>query len=268
MRAFTSAIHPATGPPPRGLADNLSSLLSVRAQESVLVKRTISFATVVAVLLLTGCSRSPFGQDREPAGPRYGPASGAAMAFIRANDIPLLRWSDQPLLRGSVEFFEVRYGQPHDCPSGCFYSSAYGMRNGERIGWIHLDDAGDGFNPAPAMRFDVVAADTALFADGLWMAVDAVENWLLRTALAPLLASDVDTPIEVLRRLAAGLVADSPVASHYLAYLLVRHPIAQGDCAVLSDLAHLPVLQGDPYQAERETALVYYDSLGCSSGVP
>ena len=222
-----------------------------------------SWAVVAIAALLAGCSRGIF-TDREPPGPRYGPASAAATAFIAANGVPQFRWADQPLLRGPVELFEIRYGGRHDCPSGCFYSSAYGLRNADRIGWIFVDDAGDGFNPSPSTHYDITVADTAVFADSLWSAVDAVDNWLLRDALAPLLASDEHTPVEVLRRLARGIVDDSPVASDYLAYLLLRHPVGRVDCAVLSDLRHLPVLQGDPYGPRRQLAQEFYDSLGCA----
>jgi hypothetical protein len=38
----------------------------------------------------------------------------------------------------ALQFFSVTYGQGQDCPGGCFYSTAIGIRSGARVGWLHV----------------------------------------------------------------------------------------------------------------------------------
>ena len=35
-----------------------------------------------------------------------------------------------------ITVFRVSYGEPQDCQSGCFYSSAIGLRVGRQSGWV------------------------------------------------------------------------------------------------------------------------------------
>jgi len=40
----------------------------------------------------------------------------------------------------NLKFFQVSFGKPQDCPSGCFYSSALGLKYNGKIGWISIED--------------------------------------------------------------------------------------------------------------------------------
>src|SRR3954468_7737497 len=48
--------------------------------------------------------------------------------------------------------FSAFYGEPQDCPAGCFYAEAWGIKYAGRIGWIEGA-------PATEVRYDVRPTD-------------------------------------------------------------------------------------------------------------
>ena len=63
-----------------------------------------------------------------------------------------------------VTVFAVSFGEPRDCPSGCFYSTAYGLELQERVAWMGLDAYGQDDSVRTAVRmFDVRSGDSTLF---------------------------------------------------------------------------------------------------------
>ncbi len=39
-----------------------------------------------------------------------------------------------------LQIFSITYGFPMDCPSGCIFSNARGLKYNNQIGWIRIDD--------------------------------------------------------------------------------------------------------------------------------
>src|SRR5690349_2954855 len=83
---------------------------------------------------------------------------------------------------GGAVLFEVTYGAPQDCPSGCFRSHAFGVAvSCDRVGWIavHDYDHEHGFT-----IFALDTNDKMLFDESTWsgdptFAKRALVPWLL-----------------------------------------------------------------------------------------
>jgi len=136
-----------------------------------------------------------------------------------------------------VYIFRVPYGPPNDCPSGCFYANFYGLKNKTKIDNIVL--------------YNLDANDTYLFSDEFLERVKVKDEWIYYSLYLPLLASDEDTPLPVLSKIANVL---NNYISTYIAYTLLDNPIVQTDIEILTILSELPVFQGDPYKEIREIA--------------
>lgn len=68
--------------------------------------------------------------------------SAPAQALVEAMQLPKLRSAGTVYVDSTraLEFFLVSYGDGQDCPGGCFYSNAIGVRHGSRVGWISTDN--------------------------------------------------------------------------------------------------------------------------------
>jgi len=154
--------------------------------------------------------------------------------------------------------FKVSYGEAQDCPSGCFYSIAYGLKMRTKIGWLRINDY-DQNDLSHAGYYDFDSTETFLFSNPFWDQLNASDNWVYRYAFLPLLVRDRDVPTTVLQRAAEGLYTfiDSNIAS-----LLLLNPKVLGSRAILTLLADLPVFQGDTYQEVRKKARELLNSLG------
>ncbi|HWL39102.1 MAG TPA: hypothetical protein VNO75_02605 [Gemmatimonadaceae bacterium] len=97
--------------------------------------------------------------------------------------------------------FSAAYGEPQDCPSGCFYLAGWGLQYAGRIGWIELHRSSD-VEFVPGDNYDVRATDEYLFSDALW---DRLRNEYLWGGVRIMLACDGDTPADALERLARRL---------------------------------------------------------------
>jgi hypothetical protein len=91
--------------------------------------------------------------------------------------------------------FSAYYGDPHDCPAGCFYDQAWGISYAGRIGWI------EGAPPSEP-RYDIRSTDQFLFDDALWDRID--DEWI-GAGFRIMLGCDADTPVGALERLATRL---------------------------------------------------------------
>jgi hypothetical protein len=174
------------------------------------------------------------------------------LAFVRSQSLAGLR---AVVLEFSLTdedglVFWAEYGSPHDCPAGCFYSRAYGLQYGGRIGWVRVADY-EGIDVTALDYFDVMADDDGLFTDAAWARAAEEDEWFLWAAFLPMLAADIDTPAETAHRMAALL---SGWISPQLASLLLDRAVAAGDGDLLQILACLPVFQGDAYGWVRERA--------------
>lgn len=97
--------------------------------------------------------------------------------------------------------FTATYGEPQDCPSGCFYAQAWGIKYAGQIGWIYEARA-NGVDPSTAKYFDVRSTDGYLFDESLWNRL--ASEWI-GAEFRIMIACDADTPPEALNRLALRL---------------------------------------------------------------
>jgi len=211
-------------------------------------------ACAAGALILASCAG-----DRV-AGPEYPEPSPPVQDFIHSQGLPLLRASERLFCLDGVEVFRVKYGQPHDCPSGCFYSSAHGVRSETRVGWLVFNDV-DSFEPDTSRFFDVTPADSALCRADLWdrMQADEPSRQWFWSALLPIIARDADTDPQALVRISRLLYS---YISPHVAWRLLENPYVQHDVPILTNLARLPVFRGDAYELIRARATELLNGLG------
>ena len=100
--------------------------------------------------------------------------------------------------------FTASYGDPQDCPAGCFYAQSWGIKYAGQIGWIGVSRA-NGFDPSTARYYDVRSTDQYLFDEALWNRL--AKEWI-GAEFRVMIACDPDTPPEALGRLALRLPAE------------------------------------------------------------
>ncbi|HXN76554.1 MAG TPA: hypothetical protein VN876_07955, partial [Gemmatimonadaceae bacterium] len=177
---------------------------------------------------------------RKPS--RY-PLDSAARSLIAAMRFPKLRDS-VGLYRDASHgllIFSASYGEPQDCPSGCFYSGALGISYRGRAGWL-VDDAYD--DTATSLRavyrmFEPTSDDSYLFSLFLGPTEPRFggADWLIQ---APLLSNLLHSPVvprALLQRKIDPLFGD---VDQYMANLLVRLPTVRRDAGLLTSLVFLP----------------------------
>lgn len=106
---------------------------------------------VAVVAMAAGCSLLPTDPlESLPSDVR---------AFLEADPTLGVRKGERiDLANPNLSLFRITYGEPLDCPSGCFYATALVMRAPARIGWVRS------IQPAPNARvFPVQPQDTATF---------------------------------------------------------------------------------------------------------
>ena len=189
---------------------------------------------------------APSGYHFGPA-PRYdAPLPASVLRFVDSAGLPEIkdvRTVFRLDARGLV-LFNVRFGPPLDCPSGCFYSSALGLQYGNAIGWLTMDDHSsahhdDGY-PVQEMAFPASAVDAYLlspaFLDTLARVYDHVNLSVVWT-LRDYIARDPRVPRATLVRHVERLYETPDWA---FAKLLVGLPRVQDDVELLTLLAYLP----------------------------
>jgi len=102
--------------------------------------------------------------------------------------------------------FQITYGAPQDCPSGCFFSKATGIQYNNKIGWISVNDYDQAINVDDLEYYDFDSSDTYLYSIEFFDKLESTsDGWIYQNAFLPLMAKDSDTPQNVLVRIAEGL---------------------------------------------------------------
>jgi hypothetical protein len=130
--------------------------------------------------------------------PTAGPLPNDVVQFV--SPLPKLRSATTVFEFPEKGFllFNATYGDPQDCPAGCFYSQAWGIKYAGQIGWI------DGA-PAGQPQYDVKPTDQFLFDDVLWSRIQ--KEWI-GGYFRIMLSCDFDSPPDALERLATRLPED------------------------------------------------------------
>ena len=85
-----------------------------------------------------------------------------------------------------LEIFSTSYGEAHDCPSGCFYSTAYGLKHKDKIGWLQPPED----NEAGSYSFD--KTDSYLFSSEFLTSLAKEDNrYLFHDVILPILAEKI-----------------------------------------------------------------------------
>jgi hypothetical protein len=187
-------------------------------------------------------------------------------SFIQSQDLPKTQKIKIVLeiSQEDITVFKVSYGEAHDCPSGCFYSIAFGLKSQIKVAWLKIEDY-DTNDLSHAIYYNFDSTETFLFSSGFWDQLNQADSWIYHYAYLQLLAPDEDVPLESLQRIAEDLYT---FIDDHLASLLLLNPKVQINRPILNLLANLPVFQDDAYRAVREKARQLLNALGNKCGQP
>jgi hypothetical protein len=198
-------------------------------------------------------------------------------AFVNAAALPEAHPPEKVVedQEAGVTLFSVDFGPGCDCPSGCFYSTAYGLQFRERIGWAKvrrafcLDDSVDGNLPL----FDIQPDDRALFRSDLrdrlreGATVDEANDVQAPAyeVFLNLLAKDADTPAQTLLDLARLL---SSTYRPDLGFALLENPTVRSSERGLRVLTGLPGNGGYREVRDRARELLAQITESNAGGLP
>jgi hypothetical protein len=146
------------------------------------------------------------------------------VAAFAASRLPKLRSVEAVVSVPSEGFliFVAGYGEPQDCPSGCFYLGGWGLQYAGRIGWVELQRS-NGMERVAADYYDVRSTDEYLFSDVLW---DRLKTEHVSATFRIMLACDTDTPANALERLSRRLPTEGwPLLANLLVDLAQRRDL-------------------------------------------
>ncbi|MDO8569460.1 MAG: hypothetical protein Q7R89_01605 [bacterium] len=143
----------------------------------------------------------------------------------------------------NLKVFKVSYGEPQDCPAGCFNSNATGIEYGSKIGWISINDY-DNINVSKLIMYDFDDSDTYLYTDEFSQLLKSKDDWVYQNAFLSELAKDKDAPKNMLLKIANGL---SLYIQPSLANNLLENSAVKNDRKILTIIANLPVFSADAY---------------------
>lgn len=188
------------------------------------------------------------------------------VAFVEEESLPEaqdpeLVFSDSEL---DASAFWVSFGEARDCPSGCFYSKAYGVKYQDRIGWMGLDAYGEDDSVATEVSyFDVQPGDSTLFKAEIRARFEKVQEQSDRSYadatydhFLEMLGEDEDTPPSTLLDL-ARLLKDE--YRPWLGRALLENPVVRSSESILEVLAGLSPNGG--YKTVRDRARELLDQL-------
>lgn len=188
------------------------------------------------------------------------------IAFVEAEPLPESQDPEIVFSNGELDAraFWVSFGEARDCPSGCFYSKAYGLKYQGRIGWMGFEAYGkDDSVRTKVSYFDVQPGDSTLFKKDIRTrfeeAVEEAEssyNDATYDQFLRMLAGDEDTPSGTLLDL-AQLLEDQYRPE--LGLVLLENPIVRSSEAILEVLAALP--ENHRYETVRDRAQELLDQL-------
>jgi hypothetical protein len=194
-------------------------------------------------------------------------------AFVEAESLPEAQRPEIGFAdaEADVTAFRVDFGPGCDCPSGCFYSTAFGLQFRDRIGWMEVTQA---FCLRDSLRieqnrFDLRPRDSVLFSTTFRerfrreATVDDANDVQapVYEVFLDMLATDEDTPRETLLEL-ARLLQD--VYRPGLGYALLENPVVRSSTPILEVLAGLPDEGG--YRGVRDRARGLLDQLSEGGG--
>lgn len=149
-----------------------------------------------------------------------------------------------------IQYFSVSYGGVSDCEMGCVTNHATGIKSGDKIGWIYLDNNYN-VDTAKLKMYDFDQSDNYLYSDEFFLFMKSKGDGIYYGGFLSLLANDKDTPRDILLKIANGLtsyITPKPANN------LVENPTVKNDREILSIIANLPVYQGDAYKQARTKA--------------
>ena len=188
--------------------------------------------------------------------------------FIRSARLPKIRKkvADFRYPQRGLLLFSVSYGEPQDCPSGCVYSQAVGLKYGGQIGWLRVDDYEQPHvlrDPQEGGAFPLASRDAYLFSvefiDTL-AAATGPYGAIVRHVVLPALFRHPNAPQAFLLRYARPLYAHFDAE---IAYMIVSAPASKNDAEVLTLLAALPN-GAKPYENARISARTALHALAPS----
>jgi hypothetical protein len=213
------------------------------------------FCLLAVVLLLTACDNPLVALPDD------------VESFVRAEKVGQLRHGRRVAIlpADDVHVYTVKYGEPQDCPSGCFYLRGVVLKHGGRIGWLHLDAVElvydpqrQAARPRPGVRtyFPLLAGDDALFSAGVLDALRSADGHVYAEYLQFLLLED-GAPEHGLYRLSERLPQDGWPG---LVWLFLTHPAVTCSERILQRIAELHSEQRD-YSRERAAARELLDTF-------
>ncbi len=205
---------------------------------------------IVGIIFISGYFKQPSHQKPED---KIEVVDSEIKTFVNAINFPKLQGISVILNvpEENLKVFQVIYGEPHDCPSGCFYSRATGIKHNNKIGWILINNYEKNFDTSKLKLYDFDPNETYLFSDDFFIKLKSKDEWVYRYAFLPLLSKDPDTPEDTLLKIAKGL---SSYIQPSLANALLENPKVQTNKQILTIIANLPVYSGDAYKEVRSKA--------------
>jgi len=192
-------------------------------------------ATALAAAALSGCaSSSPLEPDKTLTYP------GIIKDFAETSPFPQRQAVvAEAVPAGSATWlFSVSYGPPLDCPSGCFYSKAYGLLHGSKIGWFEVFDYSQNDLSALAL-YELGPGDSSLFNQSFLDALKEADStfyfyFLLRAAQSTAIGSASLLAV-------IGRIDDTNQRS--IVGALLSNPVFLGNCALIRAAAELPLIE-------------------------
>lgn len=188
---------------------------------------------VIVSLLSVGCDGLVDGGGRLRVIPL---PAGSVGEFMSSEGVPLLREFQLVLSvpEQDLEIFAIRFGRENDCPSGCFYSRASGIRVGDQVGWIEMENYGAFPNDAPLVFFSLNSGESYVTSADFLTRI--LEEDLLVDPLREVLAADPNTPVDALFRVAVTLESHG---TPRLGLLLLANVTVRGERDVLTHMAQV-----------------------------
>ena len=182
--------------------------------------------------------------------------------FARSQGIDKLRGYTEILNRSTDDalFFRLSWGEPMDCPSGCFFASGDGLLSGGRIGWISYEAVGYLF-PRIAQVFDFFRTDAQLFDTNLLPLVRDADE-LTYSNYRLVLSCDGDVPEPMLLVIAESLAIDG---WPFLGRALLEHATVLRSVPILEILVGI---QGNAYSDIRERATAALEAIWAGRETP
>lgn len=219
-------------------------------------KRSIKLFSILLLLFALGCDLAKNENYDEEI-----------KTFVKSQSLPdaqrpvlVLRVSDK-----NFKAFRVSFGPARDCPSGCFFTQAIGIKYNDRIGWMAVHN--DSLYNGKLAFFDVRSGDDYLFSQDVRNrfqkvvedAEDGSWNPQVYKAYLKMLARDTDTPSATLLNIAELLYTEYHPG---VAVTLLKNPLVKKDREILETLAELPSFnRSEFYKEVREQARVFLDQL-------